>query len=245
MKILLLDIETAPNVAYVWGLWNENIPLARLVDSSYTLCYTAKWYGHKELMYDSVQRSNPKRMVKGIYNLLNEADAVVHYNGNKFDIPVLNKEFVLQGLPPPAPAKQIDLYKVVKQRFRFPSNKLEYVVKALGVGVKHSPSFDFWVRCMEGEEEAWAVMEKYNKEDVILLEHVYEVVKPWIKQHANHSLFVEGLVCPNCGSVEYRRRGFSYTSAAKYQRYNCKSCGNWFRGGVSIAGKPAAKFINL
>ncbi len=245
MKILLLDIETAPNVAYVWGLWNENIPLARLVDSSYTLCYTAKWYGHKELIHDSVHTNNPKRMVKGIYNLLNEADAVIHYNGLKFDIPVLNKEFVLQGLPPPAPAKQIDLYKVVKQRFRFPSNKLEYVVKALGLGEKHSPPFSDWVACMEGDKDAWARMEHYNKEDVVLLERVYDTVKPWIKQHANYSLYAEGLVCPNCGSVEYQKRGFSYTGAAKYQRYNCKSCGNWFRGGVSVAGKPDHKFLNI
>jgi len=26
MKILILDIETAPNTAYIWGMFKENIP---------------------------------------------------------------------------------------------------------------------------------------------------------------------------------------------------------------------------
>ena len=37
MKILLLDTETSPNTAFVWGLFNENIPLARLIDTSEVL----------------------------------------------------------------------------------------------------------------------------------------------------------------------------------------------------------------
>jgi len=34
MQILLLDIETAPNTAHVWGLWNQNVSLNQLMESS-------------------------------------------------------------------------------------------------------------------------------------------------------------------------------------------------------------------
>lgn len=73
-------------------------------------------------------------MLKQIHALLNEADAVVHYNGAKFDIPTLNKEFILHGLPPPAPYKQIDLLRTARSQFKFPSNKLDYIAQALDLG---------------------------------------------------------------------------------------------------------------
>ncbi len=109
MKILLLDIETSPNTAHVWGLWQQNVSINQLMESSYVLCYAAKWLDNEEVLFDSVHQSKPKKMLKGIHGLLNEADAVVHYNGTKFDIPTLNKEFLLHSYNPPSPYKQIDL----------------------------------------------------------------------------------------------------------------------------------------
>ena len=44
MKILLLDIETAPNIVHSWGLWQQNIGLPQIVKSGYTICWSAKWY---------------------------------------------------------------------------------------------------------------------------------------------------------------------------------------------------------
>ncbi len=45
-------------------------------------------------MFDSVYKSDRKSMLKSIHSLMDEADAIVHYNGNRFDIPMLNKEFL-------------------------------------------------------------------------------------------------------------------------------------------------------
>ena len=133
-KILLLDIEMAPNVAHVWGIWDQNIGLNQLRESSYVMCYAAKWLGDKKMVFDSVKKSTPKKMLEGIHKLLDEADAVIHYNGRRFDIPSLNKEFLLHGMFPPAPFKEIDLLTVAKSRFRFVSNKLDYVAQSLGLG---------------------------------------------------------------------------------------------------------------
>ena len=245
MKILLLDIETSPNTAYVWKLFKENIPLARLMESSETMCWAAKWYGDKKVMYDSIYESEPKAMILRIHELMDEADMVVHYYGTGFDVPTLNKEFLLHGLPPPSPAKQVDLYKVVKSRFKFVSYKLDYVAQKLGLGQKKETSFQLWVDCMAKKPEAWKKMKAYNQHDVLLLEKVYDRIKPWIKGHANYSVYEGAVRCPNCANTSFERRGFHYTAASKYQRYHCKGCGNWFRSGASVAAAPGDKAINI
>ena len=230
MKILLLDIETSPNTAYVWGLWKQNISLSALQESSTVLCWAAKWLGEKEVMFDSVYQSKPDKMAKRIHALISEADAVVHYNGTKFDIPTLNKEFLLHGMEPPAPYKQIDLLRTMRSQFRFPSNKLDYVADKLGFGNKHETSFQLWIDCMNNDPKAWKQMERYNKHDVILLEKVYKRVLPWIKSHPNHNLHSgEQHVCPNCGGTKIQRRGTARTISGSYQRYQCQDCGTWSR----------------
>ena len=230
MKILLLDIETSPNTAYVWGLWKQNISLSALQESSTVLCWAAKWLGEKEVMFDSVYQSKPEKMAKRIHALISEADAVVHYNGTKFDIPTLNKEFLLHGMEPPAPYKQIDLLRTMRSQFRFPSNKLDYVADKLGFGNKHETSFQLWIDCMNNDPKAWKQMERYNKHDVILLEKVYKRVLPWIKSHPNHNLHSgEQHVCPNCGGTKIQRRGTARTISGSYQRYQCQDCGTWSR----------------
>lgn len=245
MKILLLDIETSPNQAFVWGLWNQNVGLSQLIDSSETLCWSAKWYGTDEVIFDSINQSSRRRMVRRIHRLIDASDIVVHYNGSRFDLPTLNKEFLLHDLEPPAPIKQIDLLKVVRKQFRFPSNKLDYVAQALKLGNKNPTTFRLWVDCMRGDQEAWKTMQEYNIHDVLLLEKLYDRLKPWIKHPINHSVVNAALVCPNCGSQEYRKRGFAFTATCKYQRYQCKGCGSWFRATTSIAPKAGEKFAQL
>ena len=180
MKILPLDIETAPNRAFVWGLWDQNVATSQVIESSYILCWAAKWLDGKEMFFDSVRSGRPpNEMLARIWELLDEADVVVHYNGLKFDIPTLNKEFIKHGMPPPSPYKQLDMMRVVKQAFRFESNKLDYVSAALKIGqkTKHE-GFALWVKCMDGDPAAWRKMERYNKGDVRLLERLYKRLRP-------------------------------------------------------------------
>lgn len=230
MKILLLDCETSPNTAYVWRLFKETIPLARLIESSEVLCWSAKWLGAKEIMFDSLFKSSPKNMLAGIHKLLTEADAVITFNGKSFDIPTLNKEFLIYGFPPPAPYKQIDLINTARSQFRFTSNKLDYICQRLGLGQKTETNFQLWVDCMKKDKEAWKQMEKYNKNDVVMLEKLYIRLVPWIKNHPNQGLYLEKeAICPVCASEEIQKRGLAYTSTCTYQRYRCSDCGSWFR----------------
>ena len=232
MKLLLLDCETAPMVVFAWGLFDQNISHKHIVEDGYTLCYAAKWYGSNDVIFDSVHKSGMKKMLSGVHDLLSEADAVITYNGQSFDIPVLNKEFLVHKMGPPAPYKQIDLYRVVKATFRFDSKKLDYVSKRLGYeGKVVNRGMDMWRDCMSGNAESWAEMEAYNRADIRELEGVYEDVRPWIRVHPNAGLYDEpGLpVCPNCGSGHLQRRGYAHTPVQKYARYQCMDCRKWMR----------------
>lgn len=231
MKILLLDIETSPNVAHVWGIWQQNVGINQLMESSYVLCWAAKWLGEDEIIFDSVHVSKPKKMLQRIHDLISEADAVVHYNGTKFDMPTLNKEFLLHNMNPPAPYKQIDLLRQVRSQFRFPSNKLDYVAKRLDLGKKTShEGHELWVKCMNKDKDAWFRMEEYNKQDVILLEKLYIRLLPWIKSHPNHNHQSTGHVCPTCGGTHLQKRGVAVTATSTYQRFQCRGCGSWSQG---------------
>lgn len=235
MKVLFLDIETAPNTAYVWRLFKENVGIKQIVETSYVMCWAAKWMDEDHIIFDSVHQSDMHKMLAHIHSLLDAADVVVHFNGTSFDIPTLNKEFILHGFAPPAPYKQVDLKLVAKDKFRFTSNKMDFIAKFLGEGAKVDTTFELWVDCMKNDKEAWAKMREYNIHDVVVLEKLYYRFLPWISKHPNVALYSEArLCCPNCGSLEYQKRGFHYTTVSKFQRYSCNHCGNWFRDGINL-----------
>ena len=241
MKILFLDIETAPNIAHVWNVWQENIGINQMMDASYVLCWAASWLGSDDIFFESIETQKSKTMLKKIHVLLDAADVVVHYNGSKFDIPTLNKEFLEYGFNPPAPYKQIDLLRTVRSQFRFPFNKLEYVAKALDIGdkIKHG-GHELWVRVMSGDSDAWMEMQEYNVQDVRLLKGLYYKVLPWIKGHPNHGLFSNNtdIQCPQCGSDKLQRRGTQHALSHSYQRYQCTVCGSWCRSVLSEKEAP-------
>jgi hypothetical protein len=228
---LICDLETAPNKAFVWSLFKVNVAIDQIVEPGYTLCWAAKWLDDKKIMFSSIN-DGKEVMLKRIYDLLEEADVVISYNGNSFDLPTLNKEFAQLDWAPPSSYQQIDLLQVVRKRFRFPSNKLDYVARALGLGskTKHK-GMALWSEVMQGNKSSWNKMEEYNKQDVILNEKLYKKIRSWINTHPNHGLFdlAGEQTCPNCGGHRLQRRGYHYTKTMKYQRWQCQDCKTWSR----------------
>lgn len=232
MKILLIDIETAPTKVYSWSLWPKYIDPDWIQDSGHTLCWAAKWLGEREVMYADI-RDGEEKMLTKIHDLLDRADAVVHYNGTKFDMPTLNREFVRYKMDPPSHYHQIDLLKTVRKQFNFESNKLDYVCQRLGLGakVKHK-GMSLWFGCMEGNESDWNIMSKYNKRDVRILEKLYRHVLPWIWNHPNVALHkpTNRPTCSSCGSTNVVSKGNQYnTKSASYHRWKCNKCGTPLR----------------
>ncbi len=185
-------------------------------------------------------------MMRGIHKLLSEADAVCHFNGNSFDIPRINTEFLRLGMAPPPPIPNIDLKKIVMSKFAFTSSKLAFVGPALELGekVKHE-GWDLWKGCLDGNKAAWATMKKYNMQDVALLERLYTKVLPWIDGHPNMNLFVkeEDPVCPNCGSKSLKSNGLRRATTYIYKRLQCLSCGKWCRARTRDKTEPTAKVV--
>ena len=243
-KILILDIETSPNLVYVWGLFNQNISISQVEEAGEVICWAAKWAGKKQRMFKSIHHDGKEDMVQTMYDLLEEADIVVHFNGKSFDMKHLNREFLLAGLNPPAPYAQVDLLLVARQNFKFLSNKMDFVVQALGLGAKvHHTGFDMWLKCMAGDAKAWALMKKYNLGDILVTEALYNRLGPWITNHPTVGLY-SGLVdsCPSCGSGSLQMRGYSYTKMSTFQRFVCNDCGKWSR---SNKRETASNIVSL
>lgn len=230
MKLLLLDIESAPHTAFVWGTWQQNVAVSQLKQHGRTLCWAAKWLGDKEVQFLD-ERAGREKMVGKIHRLLTEADGVITYNGMSFDIPMLNNEIIQQGLPPVPPQKHIDLYRTARSQFRLASNKLEHVAQYLGLGKKvEHKGFTLWLGCLAGNRADWKTMREYNIQDVNLLERVYLKLRPWVRNHPDVAVAEARPHCGSCGSTKVQRRGYRRTKAFQIERLACQDCGSWTDG---------------
>lgn len=234
VRTLIVDLETYPTEAFVWGLWDQNVGLNQIISPGGVLSWSAKWAGEDKLYFSSTFHHGRENMVEAIHEMLDEADECVGWNSNSFDIKHLNAEFVQLGLGPPSPYKKIDLMRIVKENMKFVSNKLDFVSQALGIGKKvEHEGFPLWVACMEGDKKAWAKMREYNEGDVLLTEEMYYKLLPWVKAGVNRSALAGGHVCPNCGSDHLHSRGNTTTLLLTYKRYQCQACGSWSRAKVA------------
>lgn len=240
-KILFLDIETAPMFAAVWGLWKQNIGINMIDVDWHMLSFSAKWEGSNKTFYFDKKKSwdteDDRLILEALFVLLDEADIVVAHNGRKFDLPKINTRFIMNGMKAPSPYRIVDTLDICKKHFRFSSNKLEYVAKALGVGEKFMhkefPGYELWKQCLAGNKDAWREMKVYNIQDTIVLEQVYDKLRPWHNIHPNHGVYVDSNnhkhTCSKCGSDDLRNKGYYYTQVAKYQKFVCNSCGGYSR----------------
>lgn len=244
LKIAFYDVESQANKSWTWGLRNQFIAVNQIIQPGRVICWALKFKGKQKVHFKSEQ-SGHKEMVVGLWKLLSDADGVVTYNGESFDNRMMNAEYVKYGLKPLPPTKQIDLYKVVKKNFRLPSYKLEYVAQHFGIGqkVKHE-GFELWVKCNEGNRAAWRDMRKYNEQDTVLLEALYEKLLPYIRNHPSRSLEDHG-ACTNCGSHNLQSRGYHTTKTGKYRKLQCQACGTWQRERETTIKRGTKMLVSL
>lgn len=239
MKILLYDIETSPSIGAYFDPYKEN-NILWTIEEWRMLSFAFKWYGEKRthcrILPDyslySEDPKNDRALVEDLYSLFNEADIIIGHNGDRFDIRKTNARFIKHGLQPTPPYKTVDTLKIAKKYFKFDSNRLDALGDYLGVGRKlRTGGQDLWHDVMDGDMKAWERMRRYNKQDVVLLENVYNVLKPWMTNHPVVEFSDIDIACPLCGSKDLERRGFSFTNSglSKKQRYRCK-CGKWTHG---------------
>lgn len=236
-KILIYDIETAPNLGYYFQLYQEG-NILQVKSYWYMISFAWKWLGESKTHilalpdFDKYEKNSEddSQLVLELWKLFNEADIVIAHNGNSFDQKKANARFIANNLIPPIPYQQIDTKLVAKKYFKFDSNKLDDLGDYLGLGRKLETEKGLWIKVMAGDKKAWKIMCDYNKQDVILLEKVYLKLLPWMTNHPNMNL-LNGTTheCPNCGGNTIKR-GFHNTRASRTQRYQCLNCFAWSQG---------------
>ena len=228
-KILLLDIEWKPTTAYVWQPWQENITPDKIIEHGGLLCVGYKWLGKKSCHVLSEWKHGHTDMLERTLKLLGQADAVVTYNGDKYDLKKLQGEFLLYGMPPPPPPTSIDVLKTVKKMGYF-MNRLAFIGPFLGLqGKMEHEGMKLWVKVVNGNKSAQKRMARYCKQDVIVLEELYNRILPYISNHP-HLGNQKGDTCPACGSSHLQSRGTRRTKHFKIQRLQCQDCGAWHSG---------------
>jgi transposase-like protein len=245
-RLLVIDIETAPNIAYVWGLFQQNVGINQIVEPGRVICFAAKWHGSDEMMfYSERQKGGRERMIRAAHRLMCEADGIVGWNSQRFDTRWLNAEFHDMGLRRPTGYRHVDLMRSQKRYQQRPSNKLDFAARHLGLGGKVSTGgFDLWRDCMAGDREAWRLMEEYNCADVELTDAIFaDMLKGgWVANLPNRSV-TSGEVCPTCGGDHLQADGHYQTQTRRYQRWVCQDCGSTSQSVKCVPGAARLKAI--
>lgn len=243
-KIAFFDIETSPNLVYTWGVWEQDV--IKVVKDWTIIAFAVKYLGERGVRTYCLadfpgyrkNKEDDSRLVKKLWEEFNNADILVAHNGDNFDIKKANTRFMVHGLPVPQPYKTIDTKKMAKSQGAFDSNKLDELARQLELPRKVSTGgFWLWEACMAGDPKAWAKMKKYNAQDVVVLEKLYLKLRPWSKSHPSVTVY-GGIpnACPRCGGTHLQRRGYTYTSVGKREKYQCTGCGAWGSGRFERTG---------
>lgn len=236
LKVVFMDIETSPNTGYTWEKYEQNV--LEFTKGWELLSFAYKVQGENQvhcLARCDFKDKTELSLVKALWEMMNEADVLIGHNGDAFDIKKSKAKFIQHGLPVVSPSISIDTKKVAKAQFKFTSNSLNDLGQTLGLGKKlKTGGFDLWLGCMANDKKSWTTMKAYNKQDIVLLEKVYDKLKVWDTKHTNLAA-MQGLtsVCPLCSSPKLQNRGFHFTRASKRQRLQCQECGHWSLGTIT------------
>lgn len=230
-KILAFDIETSPLLVWSWGLGEQYHTIDQIAKDWSIMAFAAKWVGDKEMIYHDTRKDMTERqLVRELWTLLNDADIVLTQNGKNFDCKKANAKFIEFKMKPPSPYRHIDTLQISRKTCGFTSNKLAYLTAKLGTARKSDhkkyPGLELWKECMKGNFDAWNEMEKYNKQDVLALEELYQELAPWDASIDRSALGK----CRVCDGDRLQRRGTAVTAAGVYARFQCQGCGAWQRG---------------
>jgi len=238
-RILTFDVETMPLEGRVFGLWDQNIGLQQIVANDYLACFAAKFHGERKVHFHAIWDGGPRAMALALHKLLDEADVVIGWNSDKFDLRWANRVFQESDKGQPTPYTKTDLMKSVRRNFYLPSYKLDFVARWLGLGGKlRTGGFDLWKDVMAGHPKAQALMRRDNIRDTKLTEAVFDKLraKGWVKGLPNYAID-GGHVCPHCGSERLQARGFANSKTRRYKRHQCRDCHGWSQ---SVASEPGS-----
>lgn len=224
-KIVTIDIERAAGLAHIFDQKTSGfIPASRWVRQPRTLCFAARWYGGKTEFHAAWDDYDA--MIRRAWEIYDQADIVVTYNGIRFDNRVLKSDWAALSMTPPATWKNVDLYAVNRATFGYSSNSLAHLCQQLGLPGKSGHYDPFMAdACMAGDTKAQATMRRYNIGDVKITEQCYDALRPWIANHPHVTTDRDKATCNACGSDRLERAGTYLAQVMEYAQYRCSDCG--------------------
>ena len=229
-KRLFFDIETSPNIGLFWEAgYKKNIDYSNIIKERAIICICYKWEEAKEVFevhWDSKQCD--KALLQKFIKIANDADELIGHNGDRFDLAWIRTRCLYHNIDMFPNYTTIDTLKIARSKFKFNSNKLNYIADFLGIGQKIKTEFGLWKDIvLHKDKKAMDAMIKYCKKDVVLLEKVFKAIKGHIapKTHFGIKFGGDRGSCPECGSDEIMRNAIRYTaSGVKKITYKCRTC---------------------
>jgi uncharacterized protein YprB with RNaseH-like and TPR domain len=230
---LYFDIETSPNIGLFWSAgWKQTIDYSNIIKERSIICICYKWEGEKavrSLTWDSKQ--NDKKMLAEFVKIANTAEELVGHNGDKFDMAWIRTRCLYHRIPMFPTYTTIDTLKVSRSKFRFNSNRLNYIADFLGLGQKRKVEFNLWKDVLlKNDRKALDTMVKYCKRDVSLLQDVFTELSKHIEPKTHYGVIngKERGTCPECGGdhLVFQRIRVTATGIKRYA-FSCRGCGKY------------------
>ncbi len=117
-----------------------------------------------------------------IRDYLLDNESIVHWNGNKFDLPWIVKRLGFASEPPFLHTGSFDLMEWCKAKYPYLGGRLDTYLQATGSPYQKTElDMSINYRCAESldDVEAWAYLTKHCVNDVLGMRHVYrELYEP-------------------------------------------------------------------
>lgn len=246
--IIIMDIETMVKKAFLFRAGKQYVNADNFIDTNTMICWSAKVLGDSKIMKDCVTseeavEKNHSRIVKSLWNVLNDADIVISHNGINFDIPMVSTFFLKEKLGLPKRFRNIDTCAISRRVFKFESNRLDFIVRDLGLNSgKSDTDFQLWIDSYNGISSALKKMQLYNVNDILILEDLFNVFRSYIPNFPNMGVWgdIDVSVCPYCGGTNFDENGYVYSPNGKFNSYRCE-CKAIFRSKENLLSRDKRK----
>jgi len=242
--IVVFDIETMVKKAFLFRAGKQYVNADNFTDENKMICWSAKVLGDSKSYHDCMTpeeaiNKDHSRIVKSLWDVLSQADFTISHNGINFDLPMVNTFFLKDKLGLPGKFRNIDTCAIARRTFKFESNRLDYIVRYLGLNSgKSDTDFQLWIDCYNGDKKALKKMQDYNINDIVILEDLYNAMVPYIPNFYNMGVWgdVDERVCPYCRSTNFKENGYVYSPNGKFHSYRCE-CKAIFRSKLNLLSK--------
>ena len=253
-RVVTLDIERIPGRARVkhrgltiegefWDLGGWKHTIGRRIHADdvlewpRTICAAWKWYDQADVEFAAEwEVGGYDGFMRAVWDVFNDADLIIGHNADRFDARHLTGGWAEMGLPAPSPYKVVDTLKIARGTFAYESNTLDALNRRLGIDAK-TDKYDARIAraAVNGDKEAQARIEGYNRGDIIASEALFDRLRPYAKGIPHLGMWTDDeLACPSCGSTMTATGRTVRANVQKYEHLTCPNCGNHARGTTTL-----------